>query len=175
MKLRFFLAVVSVSVLFIVGVITYAYWPTTPLPDGARADSVLVLKGERRLVLMQGGKPIATYRVALGAAPIGHKTREGDEKTPEGSYVLDYRNDKSAFHLSLHVSYPNAADRSQAKARGVEPGGMIMIHGLGRDMERFGRWHRFMDWTDGCIAVTNQEMEQIWRAVGDGTPIEIRP
>jgi murein L,D-transpeptidase YafK len=175
MKPRFLVVVASLPLLLVVGVIAYAQWPITPLPDGAKADSVLVLKGERRLLLLRGGDPFATYRVALGADPVGHKSQEGDEKTPEGTYILDYRNNRSAFHRSLHVSYPNAVDSSQAAARGVSPGGMIMIHGLGRGMQLFGRWHRFMDWTDGCVAVTNQEMDQIWRAMPDGTPIEIRP
>ncbi len=168
------LLVVSLPLVLVAGAIGYAQWPVQPLPEGSTADSVLVLKSGRELVLLAQGRPLATYRVALGGNPAGHKRQEGDERTPEGSYVIDYRNDKSAFHLALHVSYPKVSDRAQATARGVSPGGLIMIHGSGKTMRVLGRWHRFFDWTDGCIAVTDEEIEQIWRAVPDGTPIEIR-
>jgi murein L,D-transpeptidase YafK len=168
------LLMVSFAALLVVGFTGYAQWPPEALPEGVKADSVLVLKSERKLVLLKEGHPLMTYRVALGGKPVGHKTQEGDGRTPEGRYVLDYRNNKSAYHLALHVSYPGPADRAEAAARGVSPGGLIMIHGSGPTMRVLGRWHRFIDWTDGCIAVTNQEIEQIWRAVPDGTPVEIR-
>jgi murein L,D-transpeptidase YafK len=145
-----------------------------PLPAGARADHVVVDKSARTLTLLRGGRPLKTYDVSLGGSPAGHKRQEGDERTPEGRYVMDYRNPRSGAHLSLHVSYPDSADAARARAAGVPPGGMIMVHGIINGLGWLGRLHRLMDWTDGCIAVTNGEMDEIWRAVPDGTPIEIR-
>lgn len=146
-----------------------------PLQPDARADSVVVEKGRRTLTLMSGQQVLKTYRIALGGDPVGPKTQQGDHKTPEGSYVLDRRNPKSRFHLALHISYPNAEDRAQAGKRGVEAGGDIMVHGLPNGFGWLAGLHTVRDWTDGCIAVTNQEMDEIWRAVADGTPIEIKP
>jgi murein L,D-transpeptidase YafK len=145
------------------------------LAPAAKADRVEVVKSRRELTLYRGGKPLKTYKVALGGEPIGAKTRVGDHRTPEGRYVLDFRNANSRFHLSIHISYPNAADRERAKKLGVAPGGAIMIHGLPRAFAFLGSLHRQHDWTDGCIAVTNEEMDEIWSAVPDGTPIEIKP
>lgn len=147
---------------------------SAPLPARAVADSVFVDKSERSLTLFRHGRPLKRYRVALGGAPAGHKGAEGDERTPEGSYLLDWRNPRSSAYLSLHVSYPAAADRARAAARGVQPGGMIMIHGLTNRLGWLGRLHRSLDWTDGCIAVANWEMAEIYRAVPDRTPIVIR-
>jgi murein L,D-transpeptidase YafK len=135
-----------------------------------RADEVLVDKSDRQLQLLRKGEVIATFPVALGFAPEGHKTQQGDGRTPEGRYVLDWRNPKSRFYLSLHVSYPNAADRAQAAARGVSPGGDIFIHGTPW-LATVAGW----DWTLGCIAVSNADMDTIWASVADGTPIVIRP
>jgi murein L,D-transpeptidase YafK len=149
--------------------------PFAPLPAGTLADRVVVDKSDRELLLLAGGRVLRRYPVSLGGAPVGHKQREGHERTPEGLYVFDARNPDSAFHLSLHVSYPDAADRRRAAAAGVDPGGMIMVHGLPNAFPFLGRLHRLVDWTDGCIAVTNPEIEQIWAVVPDGTPIEIRP
>lgn len=147
-------------------------------PEMARsdqqADAVLVDKSDRKLVLLRDGKPIREYRISLGANPEGHKTQEGDERTPEGDYVIDWRNADSIAHLSLHISYPNRNDHEQAKARGVDPGGNIMIHGLLNGWGWLGRVHRRWDWTNGCIAVTDAEVREIWSLVPDGTPIEIR-
>ena len=127
------------------------------------------------MTLYRSGKVLKTYKVALGSEPVGPKTRAGDHRTPEGKYILDFRNSHSKFHLSIHISYPNAADGAQAKKLGVAPGGSIMIHGLPRAFAFLGSLHRERDWTDGCIAVTNEEMDEIWRAVPNGTPIEIKP
>ncbi|MCM2317049.1 MAG: L,D-transpeptidase family protein [Thermoanaerobaculia bacterium] len=146
-----------------------------PLPSGTRADLVVVDKSERSLKLFRAGRELRTYRVALGPNPEGHKLEEGDGRTPEGRYVIDWRNAKSAFHRSLHVSYPNAHDRREARRRGVDPGGAIMIHGLPGGMGGLGAGHVASDWTLGCIAVTSEEIEEIWRVVRDGTPIDITP
>lgn len=138
-----------------------------------QADFVLVDKSDRTLELHRRGTVIRTYRgIQLGDAPEGHKQFEGDEKTPEGRYTIDYRNPVSSYHLSLHISYPNAADTAYAKEQLRSPGGEIFIHGQPNTL--------FMprmpgDWTDGCIALSNAEIEEIWAAVPDGTPIEIRP
>jgi murein L,D-transpeptidase YafK len=140
-----------------------------------KADRVLVLKKERKLILLRGSKPIKEYRVALGGEPVGAKLREGDHKTPEGLYVLDRRNSRSKFYRSIHISYPDAADRTRATKSGVSPGGDIFVHGLPNGFGWVGASHRAKDWTDGCIAVTNREMDEIWSAVDDGTPIEMRP
>jgi murein L,D-transpeptidase YafK len=132
------------------------------------ADAIHVYKAQRRMELLRNGKVIKRYRIVLGDAPVGHKHQQGDERTPEGAYRITYRNPQSRFHLSLRVSYPNEADRLQAKARGVDPGGDIMIHGGTPP----GYTH---DWTDGCIAVTNAEIEEIWRLVPVGAHIRIDP
>jgi murein L,D-transpeptidase YafK len=153
----------------------YAHWPSRELPPSTQVDSVLVLKAARKLILMNGDAPIKEYRIALGGNPEGHKEQQGDSRTPEGVYSIDYRKPDSSFHRALHVSYPNATDEAHAAARGVDPGGLIMIHGTRNGLSMIGRFHRLTDWTDGCIAVTNKEIEEIWRLVPNGTPIEIRP
>ncbi|HTS63018.1 MAG TPA: L,D-transpeptidase family protein [Candidatus Acidoferrales bacterium] len=132
-----------------------------------RADRIVVSKGRREMLLLRGQSVLRSYRVALGRQPAGHKQREGDGRTPEGRYVIDRRNPRSRYHLALHISYPNAEDIARARAAGVEPGGDIMIHGL-KDGER-----REGDWTQGCIAVTNDEMDEIWSLVSEGTEILI--
>jgi murein L,D-transpeptidase YafK len=142
-------------------------------PAGERADRIVVEKNARRLFLMRDGAIIAGYSVALGAEPAGDKQQEGDERTPEGLYTIDYKNAQSAYHLSLHISYPDGEDRAEARRLGVSPGGDIMIHGLPNRLGFIGGLHRLMDWTDGCIAVTNDEIEEIWAKVAVGTPIEI--
>jgi murein L,D-transpeptidase YafK len=141
----------------------------------AQADRVVVEKSRRTLTLYADGQPIRAYRVALGINPKGPKVQEGDGRTPEGEYHVDYRVPRSAFHRALHISYPNPQDRARAEALGVSPGGNIMIHGLRNGRERLANIHALADWTEGCIAVTNDEMNEIWRLVGDGTTIEIRP
>ena len=140
-----------------------------------RADRVVVLKRERRLQLWSGGKIIKAYKVALGGNPVGAKTQQGDHKTPEGIYVLDSRNAQSQFYKSIHISYPNTHDRAAARAKGVSAGGDVFVHGLPNRYRMVGAAHRLKDWTDGCIAVTDEEIDEIWAAVPDGTTIEIRP
>jgi murein L,D-transpeptidase YafK len=140
-----------------------------------RADHVVVLKKERTLELLDQGKVVKTYKVALGGDPVGPKTRQGDHKTPEGLYVLDSRNAHSQFYKSIHISYPSEHDRALARKNGVSPGGDIFVHGLPNGLGAIGAAHRLKDWTDGCIAVTDDEIDEIWKAVPDGTQIEIRP
>jgi murein L,D-transpeptidase YafK len=140
-----------------------------------RADRVVVLKKEHTLQLLSQGKAIKTYKVALGGDPVGPKTRQGDHKTPEGVYILDFRNAHSQFYKSIHISYPSEHDRAEARKTGVSAGGDVFVHGLPNGYGALGVAHRLKDWTDGCVAVTDDEIDEIWRAVPDGTPIEIRP
>jgi murein L,D-transpeptidase YafK len=141
----------------------------------SHADAIVVHKKERTLELTHAGKVIRTYRIALGSNPIGPKTRQGDHRTPEGMYLIDSRNLHSQFHRSLHISYPNAADKERARKLALPTGGDIYIHGLPNGYGFIGAAHRARDWTDGCIAVTDQEIEEIWGLVNNGTPVEIRP
>lgn len=141
--------------------------------SGAKADRIFVDKSDRLMILYEGNKEIARYTgIKLGDSPIGHKRFEGDEKTPEGNYTINGRNPKSSYHLSLRVSYPNAADQAYAKSNGKSPGGDIFIHGQ-PNMSPIGRLSH--DWTDGCIAVSNAEIAQIWKLVPDGAKIDIQP
>jgi murein L,D-transpeptidase YafK len=146
-----------------------------PLPRGVTADRLVVDKSERTLTVFWHGVPIKVYRVALGGDPVAPKRRQGDERTPEGLYVVSERHENSDFHLALHLSYPNADDRARARAERVNPGGNIEIHGLRGGFDWVGSAHTLFDWTDGCVAVTNLEIEELWRAAPKGTPVEIRP
>lgn len=166
------LALATVAVTF---VLLWSRDPDPPLPGGAVADRVLIEKAERRLTLYAGARVLKTYRVALGRNPVGPKQREGDGRTPEGRYVIAGRNPGSAFHLSLRISYPGPDDLRRARTAGVSPGSNIMIHGLRPGIGWIGSLHRVTDWTAGCIAVTNAEMDELWRAVADGTPVDVVP
>lgn len=146
-----------------------------PLPANVTADKVLVYKSKRQLTLLNQNKPLKTYKISLGKQPVGRKVVEGDGRTPEGAYVIDRRKLRSSFHKALHISYPNAEDIAQAKAKGVSPGGDIMIHGLPNGLGFIGNLQTKRDWTLGCIAVTNPEIEEIMRVVPDGTVVEIVP
>lgn len=162
---RFFLVALSLSL-----------FSTVPVAANlSKADRVVVVKKERRLYLYQGEKVLRSYRVSLGANPEGHKQRQGDQRTPEGRYLLDWRNPESRFYRSIHISYPNSQDRAHARRKGMSPGGAIMIHGLpdkyAEAPELFADW----DWTEGCIAVNNPAMDEIWSLVANNTPIEIHP
>jgi murein L,D-transpeptidase YafK len=146
-----------------------------PLPANVIADKVLIEKHKRRLTLLNKNTPLKSYEISLGKQPIGKKAVEGDGRTPEGVYAIDRRKLKSSFHQALHISYPNTEDIAQAKAKGVSPGGDIMIHGLPNGLGFIGKFHTKRDWTLGCIAVTNSEIEEILRVVPDGTVVEIVP
>jgi murein L,D-transpeptidase YafK len=140
-----------------------------------QADKIVILKSAHSMTLLSGGKVLKTYKIALGSVPVGPKHVEGDHKTPEGTYLIDAKNGHSQFHLSLHISYPSAADQQRARSMGARPGGAIMIHGLAKPFAYPGPLHRQTDWTDGCVAVTNAEIEEIWQLVPVGTRVEIRP
>jgi murein L,D-transpeptidase YafK len=139
------------------------------------ADKVMVEKSNRKLHLLKGGVAFRTFDIALGIRPVGDKEHEGDFKTPEGNYMLDARNPDSEFFLAIHVSYPDRHDRAEARARGLDPGGAIMIHGQPNEPTRSEAYYRTQDWTNGCIAVSNSDMIDIWLMTGENTPIEIRP
>ena len=140
-----------------------------------KATRVLVLKKDHKMQLFAGESVIKTYTVAIGRGGLAQKQRQGDHLTPEGLYQIDHRNKNSRFYRSLHVPYPNEADRERARKLGVEPGGDIMIHVVKNGLGWIGSLHRAIDWTDGCIAVTDAEMDEIWNLVPDGTPVEIDP
>jgi murein L,D-transpeptidase YafK len=139
------------------------------------ADKVLVEKSARKLHLLKDGEPFRTFAIALGIAPAGDKLTEGDFKTPEGHYFLDRRNPNSDFFLSIRISYPGPDDRARARAEGVDPGGQIMIHGQPNDPAYSAAYYRSTDWTNGCIAVSNSDMIDIWLMTPGNVPIEIRP
>jgi len=173
--LKILLALLLLLCLAAVGVTAYAYLDVNPLPRDAMADRVLVEKALRHLTLLRTGKTLKTYSVALGGAPIGGKEFEGDQRTPEGIYTIDFHKPDSDFHLALHISYPELPDVERAATEGRSAGSDIMIHGLPNGRSWIGRFHRRSDWTAGCIAVADFEIEEIYRAVADGTPIELRP
>ncbi|NLC69764.1 MAG: L,D-transpeptidase family protein [Desulfuromonadaceae bacterium] len=139
------------------------------------ADLVVVYKSTRTMALIKDGLPFREYSISLGENPLGHKIKEGDKRTPEGEYLLDWRRDNDFYHRSIHISYPNEEDREAARERGVKPGGMIMIHGIPKIYERVADVLKERNWTSGCIAVSNDEMNEIWNLVRDGTPIRIIP
>lgn len=139
-----------------------------------RADKVLVMKHERRLVILRNGVILKSYKVSIGRNP-GRKIRRGDNRTPEGIYRIDRRNPGSRFYKALHISYPNASDIDTALKSGAPPGEEISIHGLPRGFEDLGTSHAVRNWTKGCIAVSNAEMDELWQLVPDGTPVEIIP
>jgi murein L,D-transpeptidase YafK len=136
---------------------------------------VLVEKAVRRLTLLRNGKALKTYSVALGRVPVGAKEYEGDQRTPEGIYRIDFHKPDSDYHLALHISYPEPHDVERAAAQGLSAGSDIMIHGLPNGRGWIGRFHRQSDWTAGCIAAADFEIEEIYRTVPDGTPVELRP
>jgi murein L,D-transpeptidase YafK len=163
-----------VAVLFFATYI-YAHHNWNPLPIGTTTDRILVEKSARRLSIFANDKKLKSYRVALGHNPVGPKEQEGDMKTPEGTYKVDSRNPQSDYHLALHVSYPSDEDTARAAERGVNAGFDIMIHGIRNGGGWIGAFHRLHDWTAGCIALTDEEIEELYRVTPDGTPVEIRP
>jgi murein L,D-transpeptidase YafK len=146
-----------------------------PKPKMVAADSMVLDKSDRELTLYFRGEKVASYAVALGENPVGDKLSRGDGRTPEGLFYIEGRNSQSKYHLALRISYPDAAHRQRAARFGVVAGGDIMIHGLPKAFATIGALHRQQDWTHGCIALTNEEIEEIWRAVPDGARILIKP
>ena len=147
---------------------------TAPSPQ---AERIFIDKSEHRLDVIAGNKVIASFKAGFGVYPVGPKQRQGDRKTPEGKYVLDYKNPNSAYYRSIHISYPNAADRARARRAGVPTGGDIMIHGQPNDPRvamAIKLWPS-PDWTDGCISLDNADMKKLWEMVKVPTPIEIVP
>ena len=153
----------------------YAHHNWNPLPPNTTIDRILVEKSARKLSIYRAGEKLKTYRVALGRNPTGAKQQEGDQKTPEGVYKIDNRNPRSNFHLALHISYPSAEDTARAAARRFSAGYDIMVHGLPNGRGWLGAFHRRKDWTAGCIALTDEEIEELWRVTPDDSPIEIFP
>ena len=149
---------------------------TTYKPKPATlANRIVIVKSRHSMTLLHDDHVLKTYQVALGSVPVGAKQKQGDHKTPEGNYTISAKNPHSEFHLSLRISYPNSTDRQRAHKLSVSPGGDIMIHGLMPEFAHLGSLHRQTDWTDGCIAVTNPEIEEIWNLVPIGTKVEIKP
>jgi murein L,D-transpeptidase YafK len=163
--------VLGVAALSFIGVVGRR--DSAPLPNDIVADSLVVLKHARKLIVYSSGRAIKSYDIALGHNPEGAKVEEGDGRTPEGTYVISSKTTKSRFHMNLGISYPDSSDASNARQRGVSPGGDIKIHGLRTFLGFIGHFHTFVDWTEGCIAVTNAEIEELYRAVPVGTKITI--
>ncbi len=140
-----------------------------------KIDLVIVNKSAASLSLMIKGEEVRRYRIAMGDRPIGHKQQEGDQRTPEGRYILDYKKPDSAYYRAIHISYPNEEDKLRAEALGINPGGQIMIHGQNPNSSLTPDEAQLLNWTDGCIALKNEEIDELWRFVDIGTPIEIWP
>jgi murein L,D-transpeptidase YafK len=153
----------------------YAHHNWHPLPAGTSIDRIVVEKFAKKLSVFRDGNQIKSYRIALGRSPVGAKQKEGDMKTPEGIYKIDSRNPQSSFHLALHISYPSDEDNQRSVATGVSAGSDIMIHGIQNGRGWIGAFHRWKNWTAGCIALTDEEIEELWRVTPDGTTIEIHP
>jgi len=147
----------------------YYFWPAQKLPKGLGADKLVVNKSERELQFWANNELIKTYKVSLGGNPAGHKQQQGDSRTPEGQYFINGKNPNSRFHLNLGISYPNSEDKRNSS----NPGGDIKLHGLKNGNGWIGKFQRYIDWTDGCIAVTDSEIEELYEAVPIGTPIQI--
>lgn len=165
----------SLGVLLVGGALAWANGDGPALAEAVRADSLVVEKGTHQLTLFAGGQAQKTYQVSLGRGGLAPKEREGDLRVPEGRYSIDNRLERSGYHRALHLSYPDSTDVARAARAGVAPGHSIMVHGIRNGLGWLGRLHLAVDWTAGCVAVTNPEIEELWRAVPDGTPIVIRP
>jgi murein L,D-transpeptidase YafK len=173
--IRIGIALLVASVVLLFSLYFYVHHVWSAVPTGTTIDRIVVEKSARKMSVFDNGRKLKTYRIALGRNPVGAKREEGDQKTPEGIYKIDGRNPQSSFHLALHVSYPSDEDKARAAERGVSAGFDIMIHGIQNDLGRIGALHRLHDWTAGCIAVTDEEIEELWRVTPDGTTVEIRP
>ena len=165
-----------ILLLLLMGLAAYYFWPEKKLPAGTKVDKLVVFKSERKMEAWSGDQLLATYSIALGRNPVGHKQHEGDNRTPEGIYTINARNPNSGYYKNLGVSYPNDADRAHAASLGKPSGGDIKIHGLRNGSAGYMRkFHRLRDWTAGCIAVTNDEVDELYEAVVQNAVIDIRP
>lgn len=161
--------------LSVTALVCYYFYPEQKLPAGASINKLIVLKSKRQLLAYSNAELLKTYTISLGGNPVGDKEFEGDKKTPEGTYTIFAKNAYSSCHKNLGVSYPNKSDLEQAKRLGKPAGGDIKIHGLGNGVGFIGKFQRWFDWTSGCIAVTDNEMDELFYAVKTGTTIEIMP
>lgn len=159
----------------LLGLTVYYLYPENKLPANSQIDKIVVYKSKRQLLAYSNGKLIKTYKISLGKVPIGDKEFEGDKKTPEGFYTINDKNPNSGYHKNLGISYPNQEDIENAKRLGKPAGGDVKIHGLRNKMGIIGKFHRWFDWTLGCIAITDSEIDELYSAVKIGTPIEIKP
>jgi murein L,D-transpeptidase YafK len=162
------------GLLILIGAVYYLS-PEERLSTGQKIDKIVVKKSERRMEVYSGGQLIKSYRISLGRNPKGGKEFEGDKRTPEGHYTINDKNPNSAYHKNLGVSYPNPGDIEEARKRNLNPGGDIKIHGIRNGFGFIGKFQRMLDWTAGCIALTNDEMDELYDRVDIGTPITIEP
>ena len=169
---KIFLFIIS---FFLIGAAIYNLYPEQKLPPNTEIDYIIVKKSDRQLLAYAKHKLIKTYKISLGDSPVGHKEFEGDEKTPEGFYVINAKDPNSGYHKNLGVSYPNKRDIAKAKLLSKDPGGDIKLHGIRNHLGFIGKFQRFFDWTNGCMALTNNEVDELFYAVNIGTKIEIRP
>lgn len=167
--------VLSLSLLMLISSTLFSSATFASAMASGKADLVVVTKSEASMAILRQGKVLKKYRIAMGDNPVGHKLTEGDQRTPEGRYILDYKKSDSAYYRAIHISYPNDEDRLRADALGISPGGQIMIHGENPNSSLTPEEAQMYNWTDGCIAITNAEMDELWRAIEPGTPIEIWP
>lgn len=165
--------IIYIILLIIFGLVGFYFWPEKSLDTSKQIDKIQVIKHERKLVVISNGEELKTYKISLGKEPIGKKEFEGDKKTPEGIYYINDKNPNSGYHLNLGISYPNTEDRKHAEKINKRPGGLIKIHGLKNGFGFIGKFHRLFDWTLGCIALTNKEIEELYENVPIGTEIEI--
>ena len=153
----------------------YYFFPEDKLPIDGKIEKLVVTKSKRTLDVYSAGRIIKTYKISLGRNPIGDKEFEGDKKTPEGHYKINSKNPDSEFHRNLGISYPDQSDIKEAQNRRVEPGGEVKIHGIRNGLGFIGKFHRVFDWTAGCVALTDSEIEELYNRVEIGTPIIILP
>jgi len=162
-------------ILSVIGLSIYYFYPDKKLPPNINIDSIVVYKSKRQLLAYSDGKLIKTYKISLGGQPEGEKKIEGDKKTPEGVYYINDKNPKSGYHKNLGISYPNDQDIKEAKKLGKPTGSDVKIHGLRNKLGFIKKFHRWYDWTAGCIALTDEEIDELYDAVKIGTRIEIKP
>lgn len=167
--------IIIIDLVLLAIVLIYNYYPQPHLSANANVDSLVVEKSKNKMMAYADGQLLKTYQVSFGDAPIGHKEFEGDEKTPEGIYTINAKNDKSGYHKNLGISYPNEKDIAHAKSIGKPPGGDIKIHGIRNGLGVINKFQRFINWTNGCIALTNSEINELYASVKIGTTIEVKP